>query len=106
MPHADLRIPCQNAGFRRLKAETERFEPSQDRKAHNGFRDRAEAAAMPHHNWSLRPGGMQGGMKQPLPLQLATRLNGCRGAAALATRLFRSAHRRGAPAALAVGARR
>jgi hypothetical protein len=28
----------------------------------NGFRDRAEPAAMPQRNWSLRPGGMQGGM--------------------------------------------
>jgi hypothetical protein len=26
------------------------------------FRDRAEPAAMPQRNWSLRPGGMQGGM--------------------------------------------
>jgi hypothetical protein len=28
----------------------------------NGFRDRAETAAMPHHNRSLHPGGIQGGM--------------------------------------------
>ena len=28
----------------------------------NGFRDRAETAAMPHQNRSLRPGGMQRGM--------------------------------------------
>ena len=42
--------------------EGEGFEPSVDRKAHNGFRDRADPAAMPHYNWSLHPGGMQGGM--------------------------------------------
>src|SRR5918999_1354502 len=49
-------------GAARPKTEGEGFEPSVDRKAHNGFRDRAETAAMPHHNWSLRPGGIQGGM--------------------------------------------
>jgi hypothetical protein len=31
-------------------------------KADNGFRDRAEAAAIPHHNWNQHRGGMQGGM--------------------------------------------
>ena len=43
-------------------AEGERFELSDDVTAVNGFRDRAETAAMPHHNWSLGPGGIQGGM--------------------------------------------
>ena len=46
----------------RLITEREGFEPSVDRKAHNGFRDRAETAAMPHQNRSLRPGGIQRGM--------------------------------------------
>jgi hypothetical protein len=49
------------------RAEGEGFEPSVDRKAHNGFRDRAEPAAMPHHNWSLRPGGIHGGMNLSPP---------------------------------------
>ena len=38
------------------------FEPADDLAAVNGLRDRAETAAMPHHSWSLRPGGIQGGM--------------------------------------------
>ena len=43
-----------------LITEGEGFEPSVRRKTHNGFRDRTETAAMPHHNWSLHPGGIQG----------------------------------------------
>jgi hypothetical protein len=54
-------------GFPGPKAEGEGFEPSVDRKAHNGFRDRADPAAMPHYNWSLHPGGMQGGMNLGCP---------------------------------------
>jgi hypothetical protein len=57
----------------RSKAEGEGFEPSVDRKAHNGFRDRAETTAMPHHNWSPPPGGIQGGMNLS-PAVCATRI--------------------------------
>jgi hypothetical protein len=45
-----------------MEAEGEGFEPSDDLAAVNGFRDRVEAAAIPHHNWNQYPGGMQGGM--------------------------------------------
>jgi hypothetical protein len=38
------------------------FEPTVPQMGDNGFRDRADPAAMPHYNWSLHPGGMQGGM--------------------------------------------
>jgi len=43
-------------------AEGEGFEPSDDLAAVNGFRDRVEPAATPHHDWSPRRGGIQGGM--------------------------------------------
>ena len=44
----------------RSQAEGEGFEPSVDRKAHYGFRDRAGTAAIAHHNWSQRPGEYRG----------------------------------------------
>jgi hypothetical protein len=59
--HPAGKVPAKSPKVRSV-TEGEGFEPSVDRKAHNGFRDRAETAAMPHHNWSLRPGGIQGGM--------------------------------------------
>src|SRR5918997_6092030 len=42
-------------------AEGEGFEPSGRLATASDFRDRAETAAIPHHNWSLRPRGIQGG---------------------------------------------
>jgi hypothetical protein len=42
------------------EAEGVGFEPTVDQTADNGFRDRVEAAAIPHHNWNQYPGGMQG----------------------------------------------
>ena len=46
----------------RWLTEGEGFEPSGRLATASDFRDRAEPAAVPHHNWSLHPGGIQGGM--------------------------------------------
>ena len=50
------------SGITALQAEGEGFEPSNELTPVNGFRDRTELPARPHHSWSLGPGGMQGEM--------------------------------------------
>jgi hypothetical protein len=74
--------PLQIDGFLGLKAEGEGFEPSVDRKAHNGFRDRAES------------GGLQGGSTARAPVRarrphqpgVGPRARSFRGAALIAVR--------------------
>ena len=48
--------------YQAKETEGEGFEPSGDVTAANGFRDRSEGGAIPHHNWNQHRGGIPGGM--------------------------------------------